>query len=168
MRSNMRKPCCSQGEDMPEPLNNPYQVTRAEVDDLAPAEERGEKPMTVSVAVVMLWLSLIIQLAGLVWAWQLFTWGPTVIRVLLIVMSAIWLFLAYLVAMIERGVNWARITYLSLFVLSLPFFALSIFETLSGSPLAASSGIAQTLLQTIAVTLAFLRSSNPWYRGVRS
>src|SRR5688572_31004026 len=103
MRSNMRKPCCSLGEDMPEPLNNPYQVTRAEVDDLAPAEERGEKPMTVSVAVVMLWLSLIIQLAGLVWAWQLFTWGPTVIRVLLIVMSAIWLFLAYLVAMIERG-----------------------------------------------------------------
>jgi hypothetical protein len=153
---------------MSEPMNNPYQVTRADVDDVGPAVDRGEKPTTVSVAVVMLWLALIIQLAGLVWTWQFFRWGPPAIQVMLVVVSLIWLFLAYLVAMIEKGLNWARITFLVLYVLGLLFSALSIEQALEQSPLAATSAIAQSVLQAIAMVLVFLRPSNPWYRGVRS
>jgi len=149
-------------------MNNPYQVTRADVDDVGPAVDRGEKPTTVSVAVVMLWLALIIQLAGLVWVWQFFRWGPPAIQVMLVVVSLTWIFLAYLVAMIERGLNWARITFLVLFVLRMLLSALSIGQALERTPLAAISAIAQSVLQAIAMVLVFLPSSNPWYRGVRS
>ena len=116
----------------------------------------------------MLWLALIIQLAGLVWTWQFFRWGPPVIQVMLVVVSLTWVFLAYLVAMIEKGLNWARITFLVLYVLGLLFSALSIGQALEQSPLAAISAIAQSVLQAIAMVLVFLRPSNPWYRGVRS
>jgi len=149
-------------------MNNPYQVTRTDVDDVGPAIDRGEKPTPVSVAVVMLWLALIIQLAGLVWVWQFFRWGPRAVQFMLVVVSLIWLFQAYLVAMIERGLNWARITFLVLFVLGMLFSALSIGQALERTPLAAISAIAQSVLQAIAMVLVFLPSSNPWYRGVRS
>ena len=150
---------------MSEPMSNPYQVTRTQVDDLAPAEDRGDKPNTVSAAVVMLWITLIIQLAGLVWIWQFARHGPALIFIGMSVVSAIWLFTAYLVAMVEKGRNWARITYLVLFLLGLPFFATSISETVRVSSLAALSGIGQTVLQAVAVILVFSPPSRRWFRG---
>ena len=151
---------------MSEPMSNPYQVTRTQVDDLAPAEDRGDKPNTVSVAVVMLWITLIIQLAGLVWIWQFARHGPALIFIGMSVVSAIWLFTAYLVAMVEKGRNWARITYLVLFLLGLPFIVMSL-KTANWrlEPVAALSAVTQTVLQAIAMVLVFIPASRRWYRG---
>jgi hypothetical protein len=66
--------------------------------------------------------------------------------------------------MIERGRNWARITYLVLYLVGLPFFVLSLLATWRYSLIAAGSGLVQTLLQTVALVLLFLRPSREWFR----
>ena len=149
---------------MSEPMNNPYQVTRAQVDDLGPAEDRGDKPKTVSAAVIMLWASLVLQVAGLVWLWQFARYGPSLIVITMTVVSVIWLFTAYLVAMIEQGRNWARITLLVLFLLGAPFMVMSMYGNWQFS-LAVLSAVTQALLQLIALVLLFVPASRPWYRS---
>ena len=150
---------------MSEPMNNPYQVTSAQVDDLGPAEDRGDKPTTVSAAVVMLWITLIIQLAGVVWLWQFARYGPALIAITMTVVTVIWLFTAYLVAMVEQGRNWARITYLVLFLLGLPFLAKAFYTNGWQANIAMLSVITQTVLQAVALTLVFAPTSRRWFRG---
>ena len=81
------------------------------------------------------------------------------------VVSVIWLFTAYLVAMVEKGRNWARITYLVLFLLGLPFLVMSYWANWRMAPIAALSGTTQTLLQAVAVVLVFVPASRRWFRG---
>jgi len=155
---------------MQESLDNPYRAPRADVDDLAPAEDvdRGPRPTQVAVAVVMFWVVLIMQIASLVYNWQFFRYSTGAVFILACVVSGFWVLSAWLVAMIERGLNWARITYLVLYLLIfLPFYALTILVTLkyTRAPMGALPAMAQAMLQLIALVLLFVGPARHWYRA---
>lgn len=151
-------------------MDNPYRAPRADVDALMPAVEndRPPRPTQVAVAVVMFWLVLIMQIASLVYNWQFLRHATGAVFVLACVVSGFWILSAWLVAMIERGLNWARITYLVLYLLIfLPFYALTIWVTLTytRSPAGALPALAQGTLQLIALVFLFLGPARHWYRA---
>ncbi len=151
---------------MPQTVDNPYRAPRADVDDLVPTDDddRPPRPIQVAVAVVMFWVVLIMQIASLVYNWQFLRHETGLIFILACVVSGIWVLSAWLVAMIERGLNWARITYLVLYLMFLPFYAVVIFFTFVRVPLAALPTFAQALLQAIALILLFAGPARRWYR----
>ena len=155
---------------MPQTVDNPYRAPRADVDDFEPSEEndRGPRPPQVAVAVVMFWVVLVMQIASLVYNWQFMRYATGVVFILACVVSGFWVLSAWLVAMIERGLNWARITYLVLYLLIfLPFYALTTLVNLkyTRSPMGALPALAQATLQLIALLLLFAGAARHWYRG---
>jgi hypothetical protein len=149
---------------MQEPAVNPYRAPTATVDDFDPADDRPARPQVATTAVALLWVTLVIQAAGLAFIWRMFRLFDTPMYVFAGVITALWIGTASIVAMIERGRNWARITYLVLYLVGLPFFVLSLLATWRYSLIAAGSGLVQTLLQTVALVLLFLRPSREWFR----
>ena len=146
-------------------IDNPYRAPQAPVDDFIHEEDRGERPEAATRAVALLWITLVIQAAGLAFIWRLYKlFGPIDFMVAGII-TGTWVMNAFLVAMIERGRNWARITALVLYLLALPFLVLSIMATWKMSPLAAGGAALQLVLQTIAMVLLFGRASREWFRG---
>lgn len=151
-------------------MNNPYRAPRADVDDLVPTvdDDRPPRPIQVAVAVVMFWVVLVMQIASLVYNWQFLRYATGVVFVLACVVSGFWILSAWLVAMIERGLNWARITYLVLYLLIfLPFYALMILATLTymRTTVGALPTLAQAVLQLIALVLLFVGPARHWYRA---
>ena len=69
----------------------------------------------------------------------------------------------WLIWMIGRGRNWARITYLILFLLGLPFSIGPLVQSFSLFPLSASIGLAQMLLQIVALVLLFTGAARRWF-----
>ena len=150
---------------MNDAINNPYRAPRADVDDLQPSDDSPPRPQHATTAVALLWITLVIQAAGLAFLWRLFRLFNLEMYIFAGVVTTIWVATACIVAMIERGRNWARMTYAVLYVIGLPFFALSLMETWRISLIAAGSGIVQTLLQTAALLLLFARPSSEWFRA---
>jgi hypothetical protein len=81
-----------------------------------------------------------------------------------IAVSAIMLFLIY---SISRGRNWARITFLVLFAIGLPFAVQPLLQSLSTQLVSGILGIAQMVAQITALVLLFQASANVWFRGAK-
>jgi hypothetical protein len=116
----------------------------------------------------LLWLTLLIQAGALTFLWRLFRLFPPFMFVVAGVITVIWALTALLVAMIERGHNWARITYLVAFLIGLPFSALSIFANLdqAQTPMVGIVAVVvQILLQIAAMVMLFTGPSGAWFRG---
>src|SRR5262245_21987423 len=142
---------------MQDSVENPYRAPRAEVDDFEPVDDLPPRPQQATVAVALMWITLVIQAAGLAFLWRLFRLFDPGMYIFAGVVTIIWVLTACIVSMIERGRHWARIIYVILYVVGLPFFALSLLETWQMSPVAAGSGVIQTTLQTVALVLLFQR-----------
>ncbi len=152
---------------MNDTADNPYRAPQARLIDVpSPGEERGPRPGQVAIAVGLLWLTLLIQAGALTFLWRLFRLFPPFMFVVAGVITAIWALTAFLVAMIERGHNWARITYLVAFLIGLPFSALSILANFDQAPMVGIVAVvAQVLLQIAAVVMLFTGPSGAWFRG---
>ncbi len=152
---------------MNDTAGNPYRAPQARLIDVpSPGEERGPRPGQVAIAVGLLWLTLLIQAGALTFLWRLFRLFPPFMFVVAGVITAIWALTAFLVAMIERGHNWARITYLVAFLIGLPFSALSILANFDQAPMVGIVAVvAQILLQIAAVVMLFTGPSGAWFRG---
>jgi hypothetical protein len=72
-------------------------------------------------------------------------------------------FTIFLIIMMNRGKNWARITYLVLFVLCFVSTTLSLVRSFSASSLYSLLGIVQMVLQIIALFFLFHRESSEWF-----
>lgn len=147
--------------------NNPYSPPRSEVFDLAPTpdDERMDRPRHVFIAVAMLWVTLIMQAAGLAFMWRLYQIAPPEYLAMFGVTTAVWVLTAWLVAMLERGRNWARFTYLVVVPLSLPFVLLQLGFTATASPLAALLMLLQLPVQIAALIMLFIKPAGAWFRG---
>jgi len=144
---------------------NPYRPPRGEVFDIPEADERMERPRQVFIAVALLWVMLVVQAAGLAFMWRLYRIMPPEFLIFAGITTALWVLNAWIVAMIERGKNWARITYLVLFLLGAPIVLFSLAYTLRTSPIAAGSSIVQMLLQIAALIMLFIPPAGAWFRG---
>jgi hypothetical protein len=78
-------------------------------------------------------------------------------------LGIMWLF----IYMIGKGYNWARITFLVLFIISIPFSILIISKSLLTNPISGLLVIVQTVVQTVAVVFLFQAPSSQWFQAMK-
>jgi len=76
------------------------------------------------------------------------------------------LFIIFLVWKIEQGRNWARITYLVLFVLGVPFI-IYVYLTSEVSAFLIILGIVGMIMQIIALVFLFQKPSSDWFKSIK-
>jgi hypothetical protein len=74
------------------------------------------------------------------------------------------LFLAWLTYKIWRGRNWARITFLALYLVGLPFSIPTVRGLFSASVTVGCITVLQTILQLAAIYLLFAKPGSNWFK----
>ena len=124
-----------------------------------------QKPQSVVIAVNLLWASLAVGLVKMLMDFSnLSSVAPAAFTnfVLIFVFSLI----GFLVFKISAGRNWARITFLVMFVIGmLPTLPL-MFDEFSRAPVVGALSVAQVGLQVYALFLLFTQQGSTWFRKV--
>jgi len=76
----------------------------------------------------------------------------------------IWLF----IYKISKGRNWARITFLVLCIIGIPFSVVPLMQSLAANPFSGLFGIAQIIIQIVALVFLFQRPSSDWFREMKA
>jgi hypothetical protein len=76
--------------------------------------------------------------------------------------------MGFLIHAIGSRQNWARILWLFLFILVLPFSALPLLHFLFVTPLYGLIGLLQLVGQAVALAMLFLPASNAWFRKAKA
>ena len=74
----------------------------------------------------------------------------------------------FLISMIAKGRNWARITFLVLFILGVPLSISPLLKSLATNPVSGLLGLVQAALQLIALVLLFQKTSSAWFVAPRA
>lgn len=128
-------------------------------------QSAAQRPQPVGTAVNLLWASLAVGLVKtaieysylMTQASAAFTNG-----ILLFTFSLI----GFLIFKISTGRNWARITFLVLFIIGVLPTVLIVFGEFSRSPIVGTISVAQIGLQGHALFLLFTRPGSAWFRKV--
>lgn len=72
--------------------------------------------------------------------------------------------MGFVIHQIGSRQNWARILWLILFILVLPFWALPLLHFLFVTPLYGLIGLLQLVGQAVALVMLFQKPSNEWFR----
>src|SRR5262245_25417282 len=135
---------------------NPYRPPQSSVVDVPSEEERIERPRHVFIAVALLWVTLVIQAAGLAFMWRLYRMMPPYFLIMAGIITCIWVLTAWVAAMLERGRNWARFTFLVLFLVNAPLALILTGFTAATVPIAGLAMIVQLLVQIAAAIMLFV------------
>src|SRR5574340_560235 len=97
---------------------------------------------------------------------------PEVIKSHLMVLGIFAIFLTlsftvFLIFMILRGQNWARLLYITLFFLGLPLSVPAFLMALSKNPISAFINLIQLSLQMMAVVLLLQKPTRDWFRFIK-
>lgn len=132
-----------------------------------PLTSNTQKPQRIKNAVLMLWISL--GLGVVRSAWEIPAQADkSTLGFVISVMVFTLLFMGFFIWMIDRGKNWARITFLVLFILGVPLSILPLLQSLAYAPISGLIGVAQVVLQTIAVVFIFLKDSSAWFKDQKN
>ena len=85
--------------------------------------------------------------------------------IMFFVLGITWLFIFI---MIGKGRNWARITFLVLFIIGIPFSVLPLMQSLAANPISGLLGIVQTIIQIVAIVFLFQKPSSEWFRKMKA
>jgi len=121
-----------------------------------------EKPREATLATNLLWTSLGLGLINSAFQFSyLKTQAP--VGFILVVAGLTLAVMALLVYFISQGRNWARITFLVLFLIGLiPWFP-QLVDTFSRSTLSGLLTVAQVVLQVVALYLIFSKPGAGWF-----
>ena len=124
---------------------------------------RPEKPKKVQNAVTILYVTLGI---GIIRAVMEASANAEIAGVgfLMFVTLMVFAVMVFLIAMIGRGRNWARITFLVLFLLGLLPSILPLIRSFTISPISGVLGLAQVVLQIVAMVFLFQQESSAWFK----
>lgn len=122
-----------------------------------------ERPQSVRLAMNFLWLSLAIGVLKLLMELPyLRALAPAAFaNLVLIIVFAFFLFLIF---KIYAGRNWARITFLVLFVLGILPTLPTVLGEFARSPLIGTLSVVQVGLQIYALFLLFTKPGSAWFR----
>lgn len=154
--------------------SNPYQAPRVRVDDSVEASLQATMPRPAKAGVVLLCASFVIEVflgaqifPGLLAEIQHGEEHTIVFWVAVAAAIVIVVSVSFLIAMIARGRNWARILYLAFYLIGTPSFLMSIGSAFGESLQIAIGSVASNLLQVAALVVLFLPVSNAWFRARR-
>jgi hypothetical protein len=123
----------------------------------------GDRPRSVGTAVTLLWVSLAVGIAKVALDFaHLRAMAP--LGFTLFVLVATFAVLILLVLKIAAGRNWARITFLILFIIGTVPTLPVVRDELERAPLVGGLSILQILLQIWALVLLFTRPGSAWFR----
>ena len=124
-----------------------------------------QKPQSITTAANLLWASLVVGLAKMLMDFSnLATLAPAAFTNFVLVFT--FAVIAFLIFKISAGRNWARITFLVMFVIGmLPTLPLMLAE-FSRSPVVGALSVAQVGLQVYALFLLFIQPGSVWFRKV--
>jgi len=72
-----------------------------------------------------------------------------------------------LIYMTGKGKNWARITFLVLFILGVPLSILPMIQSLTHEPISGILGLAQVVMQVVALVFLFQGESSAWFKAIK-
>jgi hypothetical protein len=110
----------------------------------------------------MLWLSLLIGIPRSLLAIP--NQREETLLVFFIVILFTIAFMIFFIQMINNGKNWARITFLILSILGMPLAIYQALDSVSITPISALLGMAQVILQIIAIIFLFAGESAQWFK----
>jgi len=117
-------------------------------------EDESSRPNKVGQAVILLYATLAVGVVrGILEGLKL----SENVSVSLLVFVAIVTFgsMLFVIHMIGTGRNWARVTFLVMFILGIPLFIEPLLESLAASPVSGVLGIGQAVIQAVALVLLF-------------
>jgi FtsH-binding integral membrane protein len=129
-------------------------------------QNQASKPEKIRIAIKLLYITLGIGALRSIMEASVNTQIASPVFVMLItfcVLGIMWL----LIYKIGKGRNWARITFLVLFVIGVPFSVLPLLRSLAANPISGLLGIGQTVIQIIALVLLFQKPSSNWFREMK-
>lgn len=119
-----------------------------------------DKPAEVKAAIRLLYVSLIVGVLNSL----LFAKVPVFILFGWLILGLIWV----LIFMISRGKNWARITFLILFIAGIPIGILSLPQSFATNPLSGFIELGISVLDIIALVFLFRKSSSDWFKQTKN
>lgn len=124
-----------------------------------------QKPQTVGTAINLLWASLAL---GLVKALMDYTHlsATAPAASIFLVFAFTFSLLGFLIFKISTGKNWARITFIIMFVIGMLPTVSFVLGEFSRSPIVGALSVAQIGLQGYALFLLFSRPGSGWFRKV--
>jgi len=134
-------------------------------------KENRTPPNKVFIAVTLLWLLFATSVIS-----SIFNFSSTLEKVnasgvdlgrLIFTLCFTLFFLAFLIWKIGRGRNWARITYLILFIIGVPMTIYGYF-ILSTSSFSIIQGIVGAIVNLLALILLFQKESSEWFRLIKT
>ena len=129
------------------------------------AESAIQKPQPVVTAVNLLWASVAVGLVKMLMDFSnLSTLAPAAFTNFVLIFTFI--LIGFLIFKISAGKNWARITFLVMFIIGiLPTLPLVLGE-FSRSSVVGAISVAQIILQVYALFLLFTLPGSSWFRKV--
>ena len=73
----------------------------------------------------------------------------------------------FLIYMTGKGRNWARITFLVLFILGVPLSILPMIQSLTNEPISGVLGLVQIGMQVTALVFLFQGGSSVWFKAMK-
>lgn len=125
----------------------------------------AQKPQSVVTAINLLWASLAVGLVKMLIDFSnLSALAPAAFTNFILVFT--FALLGFLIFKISAGRNWARITFLVMFIIGvLPALPI-VLDEFSRSAVVGALSVAQTGLQVYALYLLFTQPSSGWFRKV--
>jgi len=75
--------------------------------------------------------------------------------------------MGFFIFMIGKGRNWARITFLVFFIISIPFAAFPLMQSVGANPISGRIGIIIIIIQIVALVFLFQKLSSDWFREMK-
>ena len=124
------------------------------------------RPDKVTWAVNLLYASLAISiLRGIYTVLNPTKLGSIFVGVTLVSFGSYFMWL--IIYKINKGKNWARLTYLLIFLLKLPFFRPTFLSSFTTKPALTVIAFVQVVMQIIAIVLLFRTQSTEWYKQMK-
>lgn len=124
--------------------------------------KKNVRPKKVSEAVSMLYITLVMSGLSAIMQLPMHTQTKPVAFVLAVHVFSLG-FMWFFIYMIGRGHNWARIFFLILFILSIPFSIAPLLESFAINPIVGMLGIGIIILDIVSLAFLFQTDSSAWF-----
>ncbi|PJE81059.1 hypothetical protein COU58_04535 [Candidatus Pacearchaeota archaeon CG10_big_fil_rev_8_21_14_0_10_32_42] len=134
--------------------------------------QKKSRPDKVSTAVTLLWIVIAVGVISSIFNFssllEIYNASGLGLGGLIFTLYFSLLFLVFLIWKIGQGKNWARITYLVLFILGVPFTIYGyLTPTIEVSAFLIILRIAVMIVQIVALVFLFQKPSSDWFKSMK-